>query len=993
MVTGTAKFPALTSVLAFAFLTLIGHVSSPAEASLIGPLFQISDKGTFWPHVAYSPVVKDGQDVPKGIACNTTDGRCGIGVTRLQPGGATPSGYVTKGTIVNSDSSQHSAFDLSYPSFGVVTGVAYSPYDNAYFITWNNGADISGRKLSSTGMQIGGTTTVFSSPYEDSGGELNVRSAYNEYLQVSVELGSVKKLKGQRFSTDSSRLLAAPAVVFDDPLTNGKTVGVRDHGHGEFVADGWKVASGSDSIRYTSSTPIEDGAVEFDVTGLKPGDQANPVGQLMCMYDASSSDPRNVAQDAITNPWSMVWYRHGKADGDDHEDEFRMAMNTGGVTQFDAFSRLAQYPWDPSLKHHFKVRWRDGVMRFSLNDVETDRRPFYYREVYRPAVHDIRIGTNACDQAITGAVYSNVKVYDYGAAPGAPYITSPARNGVSTTLTPVIDWTGDRHDAYEVRVTGSDDRGSDKETVWVSGQVKSKGNYTVAGDLSDDTAYYAHVRLHNDKGWGAWSEAREFRTSTGGTVAVAKYGEYEIALTMAKKYSNPYTSVTLSVTFRGPTKTIVMNGFWDGGNLYKIRMMPTEPGEWTWKTESNDADLDGKTGSFVCQESSNKGYVRVSRDHPHTFEWAADGTPFFLMGDTIWHMWYNLRYSDGSFQQMIDARAAQHFNYAHGVVYDWSHNEGGGICRRQDLQTGKWDCDTLSPAYFQWLDKKIDYMNSRQMVAGLFFAWGNEGYLDFTYDQWMRYIKYLVARYASKNVFWIIAGEYEEVHEPIPKWIGYMNAVYADDPYKHPISTHCIRTTDKFGDTASHSFISQQRKGGPEELRQWVAKSRVHNKPVVNLEYGYEGDSRIHRALQGADDVRKDHYAIVLAGGCGVYGNYRTFHVVRGFDLTGTESPGARYMKILYEFFSGADFHRLSPAQQLVDNGICAAWENTEYIIQLPSGGSVTVDLLRASGNFKVDWFDPSTGARTPSDPVAGGAKRSFTAPDNNDWILHIHSH
>ncbi len=76
---------------------------------------------------------------------------------------------------------------------------------------------------------------------------------------------------------------AASRLIFHDPLTTGTTAGTRDNGQGVFVPGGWKVTSPSDNIRYTSPLPIEEGAVEFDVTGLQFDDTRpqNHRGQLM----------------------------------------------------------------------------------------------------------------------------------------------------------------------------------------------------------------------------------------------------------------------------------------------------------------------------------------------------------------------------------------------------------------------------------------------------------------------------------------------------------------------------------------------------------------------------------------------------------------------------------------------------------------------------------------------------------------------------------------
>ncbi|MHC4674324.1 MAG: apiosidase-like domain-containing protein [Planctomycetota bacterium] len=791
---------------------------------------------------------------------------------------------------------------------------------------------------------------------------------------------------------------AMAQLIFDDPLTNGTTIGVRDNGLGTFdVGVGWRVVNYNDNIRYTPAYPIKHGAVEFEVKGLINNDDLNPDGQLMNMYDASWGNPRFVyAPDIRLNPFKMVWHRYGDDGGQYHEDEFKLILKTDNVLQFETYAQHGPYNWNGNTWYSMRCEWKDGIMRFYRDGQDSDRWPNVYRSIYAPPTHDIRIGTNTRNNAIINAVYRNVKIYDYQTVPSDPYINNP--EGVTKTLNPTVDWVGDRHDNYEVHITSGTDPNSG--IVRDSGQVTSPNSYyVVTGALSNSTTYYAHVRLRNNKGWGSWSDPQQFQTNTGGTIYVDKYSEYEVVLVADADYPNPYLDVTLSATFNGPGQTIIMSGFWDGGRLYKIRMLPTVTGTWTWTTSSNRSSLNNQSGSFICQSSTNKGYVRVSSAYPYTFEWAGDGTPFFLMGDTVWHMYYNLRYADGTFQSLIDDRAAQHFNYAHGVVHDFLHNEGGAIYSAQDEVLETFNCDTLNPDYFKWIDKKIDYMNSKGMVASMFFAWGNEGYEEYTSAaQYMRYERYLVARYASKNVIWIIVGEFEEPNEPNSRWIDYMNEVYNNDPYKHPISLHTVQTTDRFGNETAHSFVSQQRMGTPEELRGLIAGSRVYNKPVVNLEYGYEGDPAHYASNQPADDVRKDHYALVLAGGYGVYGNhtpwYSTYHRVADFVLEATDTDGAEYMKLMYEFFEDTNFWRLSPAQNLVDTGICARWADNEYIVQLLNGGTVNVNMSEASGTFYEDWWNPVSGVRIPNGTRTGGGSRAFTAPDtSHDWILHVHKH
>jgi hypothetical protein len=784
-------------------------------------------------------------------------------------------------------------------------------------------------------------------------------------------------------------------LVVDDPLTNGVTVGIRDNGGGEFVGGGWMVTGASDNIRYTPPNPLEAGALEFDVRGLRFDDtrEQNHRGQLLSMYDASFGDPRHVyAPDMRLNPFKFVLQRNGRDKEAYFANHLKLIMNTDGVNQFEDYSAAGAFAWDENRTYRMRLEWKAGIIRFSIDGQDLDRWPFVYRSVYRPAIHDIRIGTNTRNNAILGAVYSNVKIYDFGAPPPAPVIHQPAPT--ATTLAPVIDWTGVRHSHYEARVTTSTEPSAD--VVWSSGPVASAESYAVSGPLPDRTAFFAHVRLGNDRGWGEWSAPRPFTTRADELPVVAAYTEHEIVLLSSRARANPYTDVRLSATFDGPTTSLRVNGFWDGGTLYKLRVLPTEVGVWNWRTSSNDPDLDGRSGTFVSEASGAKAFVRVSPARPYGFEWAGTEEPFFLLGDTLWHMYYNLPLSDGSFQSLIDDRAAQHFNYAHGVVHDFLSNEGGPIYRRQDPARETFDTDWLNPHYFRILDDKIDYMNARGMVAALFFSWGNEGYQEYEDpSQYQRYIRYLVSRYASKNVFWILVGEFEEAGEPRSRWQDYARTVAEADPYGHPTSIHTVATTDVFGPDAEHSFISHQRKGSPEELRELVAESRIFEKPVINLEYGYEGDPQQFPTNQPPEDVRRDHYAITLAGGFGVYGNhtpwYSTYHRVGDFVLTATDTPAAGYLSILYEFFTGTAFQRLEPAQDLVDRGIAAAWRGNEYVVQLPSGGAVVLDLRGATGSFLADWFDPRTGERRPIGTVLSGTAPRFDAPSNDDWILHLY--
>ena len=74
----------------------------------------------------------------------------------------------------------------------------------------------------------------------------------------------------------------------------------------------------------------------------------------------------------------------------------------------------------------------------------------------------------------------------------------------------------------------------------------------------------------------------------------------EITLATAHDYASPYVEVECWVDLTGPDFSKRVYGFWDGGRVFKVRVVATRPGQWSWRVGSNqpgDAGLQG-TGSF-----------------------------------------------------------------------------------------------------------------------------------------------------------------------------------------------------------------------------------------------------------------------------------------------------------------------------------------------------------------------------------------------------------
>ncbi len=118
----------------------------------------------------------------------------------------------------------------------------------------------------------------------------------------------------------------------------------------------------------------------------------------------------------------------------------------------------------------------------------------------------------------------------------------------------------------------------------------------------------------------------------------------EISFEAARDYANPYVDVTVWIELSGPGFKRKVYGFWDGGRTFKVRFVATAPGEWRWKvaaTPADDVGLNGGAGALravawsaeeIAENPNRRGFVRAS-PNGHALVYA-DGSPFFLLGDT-----------------------------------------------------------------------------------------------------------------------------------------------------------------------------------------------------------------------------------------------------------------------------------------------------------------------------------------------------------------------
>ena len=262
----------------------------------------------------------------------------------------------------------------------------------------------------------------------------------------------------------------------------------------------------------------------------------------------------------------------------------------------------------------------------------------------------------------------------------------------------------------------------------------------------------------------------------------------EITLAASRDYANAYAEVDCWVDLEGPDFRRRVYGFWDGGRIFRVRIVATHPGEWTWRAASNPQDpgLQG-AGKFravgwsdaeLAENPNRRGFVRAS-ENGHALRYA-DGTPFFLTGDTwlaasTWRLPYkgvraaaDYVPAEGiSFEEAVAWRKRQGYNSVSFISAfpNWAADEHGATFANRDgvylrnawEKFGHWapdakiatadgatttakdmhdehgnrpfevfadreglaNFDRINPAYFASLDRKMQHLSDQGFVPFL----------------------------------------------------------------------------------------------------------------------------------------------------------------------------------------------------------------------------------------------------------------------------------
>ncbi len=491
-----------------------------------------------------------------------------------------------------------------------------------------------------------------------------------------------------------------------------------------------------------------------------------------------------------------------------------------------------------------------------------------------------------------------------------------------------------------------------------------------------------------------------------------QWSSCDIALSALGTYSNPYIDVSISAKFTGPsgvTKNI--QGYWDGGNVFKVRFTPTVVGTWSYSISSSPADpglSQSGTISVGAPQTGDHGFLRRDPNNPYTFVFD-DRTRFFVMGQTYYGIILNAL-DNGSWQTAVLNSKNYGFTKIRLLLFNWQPGAGAyyGHPYAQPFTT---DHDHINLAYWQEMDQVISYMQSQGMIADLILfaddktSWGTPAQND-------RYLSYAIARYAAyPNLIWCVSNEWNYTDQP-QKEIDHLGAMIASqDPYMYegqaqrPLSVHQQTRIDFqfFGSSwPAHAIIQYgPRNGASSYGDKWgeagIAYNWGHDMPVVNDEYGYIDPSNEYQLRNGTTfsesrtTIRNAIWGIAIAGGYGTLGGDNT-------KITSTNMPifsGDWYdqpgpygdIRVLSNVIQSVNYTGMVPQNFIVSgNRVYALGMNGDHFIYVATGQTFSVSL---PGACSISRIDPRTGASTSLGFIGGGTNEIST-PDGQDYLYHL---
>jgi hypothetical protein len=407
------------------------------------------------------------------------------------------------------------------------------------------------------------------------------------------------------------------------------------------------------------------------------------------------------------------------------------------------------------------------------------------------------------------------------------------------------------------------------------------------------------------------------------------YSPCEMAFEAPAGHPNPYDDVELQAEFRSPRfRTFLMPAFWAGGRKLIVRFTPTEAGAWTYKITSNIASLESK-GGFTAAESDAPGYVKPANVH----HWATENKQPHL-----WMAYALERFNtlpSAEFDRALEAAAASKFTHLRGAI----------------LADGAYDsAHRPNTAFFDEMDRRVLATHAKRITSDLMFA-ANPEVIAKLFPDWQsrrRFVRYVVARYASLNVTWQGVEEFEghSNARAVLKDIGM--ALKELDPYQHPRSTNARFTSAPFLTDGWMDFIIE----------------RADDDQIGAVEHQF--------------------YTVPFVG---VTNAKRIWNATMNGQYPMIEGRYEREPRLWFDFIADTRHWELEPYFD-VDAARAVALEDTEYIVLVEQPGPIELSVEKHG--YDISWFNPSTGETVEQKKYKGEHFTGQAPNAGHPWVLLV---
>lgn len=451
---------------------------------------------------------------------------------------------------------------------------------------------------------------------------------------------------------------------------------------------------------------------------------------------------------------------------------------------------------------------------------------------------------------------------------------------------------------------------------------------------------------------------------------------------------NPYAEVTFGATFSRDGRVIEVPGFWDGGNVYRLRFSPPAEGEWRYVTRSNRPELDGQRGAFtaVAATGDNHGPVEVFKTFYFRY---ADGTPYHPFGTTC-YAW--VHQTEDLQEQTLKTLAASPFNKIRFCVfpknYTYNQNEPPNFAFVKKAD-GSFDFSRPDPAFWHPFEVRILDLQRLGIEADLILwhPYDRWGFSKMSKEEDDRYLRYCIARLSAfRNVWWSLANEYDFMTKPhtnsnkdMSDWDRFFGILEKEDPFHRLRGIHNGSIWyDHTKVWVTHASIQNS------DMNKGVVYRAKYQKPVVYDECKYEGNVPQGWGNLDARTMTQRFWLGTLSG-CTV-GHGETYldpnDVLwwsKGGVLHG-ESP--RRIQWLKDFIAGAPpFEDLQPLGDEKGRYLLAK-PGTYYLLYALNTQPQSL-ALAGDRPYKVDRIDPWEMTVTPLGSAPAG-EVSFKPPKSD---------